>query len=457
MSNFHGEILRRWIFPYSYKLRGMDFTGTMEEALQNQRLDKDTIRALQFKKLKSLLQHAYSTVPFYKKQFNTAGIIPEDVKSFEDFSKIPSITKEQIRQNPESFLSTDPRSKAVDVSTSGATGSPLKFHLSKCAIISNLVSHYRILQWWGIELGDPHIMLWGYGYNPRKAPGFRKALQVLFTRPIEDLIMNRRTMAAFNISKNDLKKDVAILQKFKPKYIFTYPSALSFLADFIRDQGINGHNLEIQLILSFGEILYDQQTELFHNVFGCPTVNGYGASEVGAIAGSLPCGQIHTMDDFILVEVVKEHPSDEFGEIVVTLLENFASPLIRYNLQDLAVPGDGNHECPLGVGFSTLKQIIGRHHDKILLADGTYVHGTVFTSAMNKIEHVKHFQVIQKQPDLFDILVVTDSEKDLPKIEKKVKARLRKRAGIKHANVIRVPAIPAETTGKFRFVRSEVN
>jgi len=92
MSNFHGEILRRWIFPYSYKLRGMDFTGTMEEALQNQRLDKDTIRALQFKKLKSLLQHAYSTVPFYKKQFNTAGIIPEDVKSFEDFSKIPSIT-----------------------------------------------------------------------------------------------------------------------------------------------------------------------------------------------------------------------------------------------------------------------------------------------------------------------------------------------------------------------------
>jgi phenylacetate-CoA ligase len=457
MGNYHNKLLRKWIFPYSYRLRGIDFSGKMSDAIKNQKLERETIREMQFKKLQSLLEHAYSTVPFYRDIFGSHGLNPSDIKTWQDFEAVPVLSKEQIRPNPDLFLSSNPRSKAVDIGTSGSTGSPLNFHLSKSSIASDLASHYRILKWWDIEVGDPYIMFWGYGYDPRKAVNFIKGLKALFIKPVEDRILNRRTIAAFNITQSDLQKDLAVLKKFKPKYIFAYPSALSLLADYIRNQGIEGRDLEIQLVLSFGEILYDQQVELFQDVFGCPTVNGYGAAEIGAIAGSLPCGCIHTMDDNIVTEVIKENPADEFGEVVVTHLENYASPLIRYNLQDLAIPGDGTHNCPLGIGFSTLKQIIGRHHDKILLSDGTYVHGTVFTAVLRRIEHINRFQIIQKTPDEFEVLVVTDSEFDMPEVEKKVKAGLRKRAGIKNIRVIRVPEIPTEASGKFRFVRSEIN
>jgi phenylacetate-CoA ligase len=457
MGNFYGKLLREWIFPYSHKLWGIDFMGAMTEALINQQLDSEIIRDLQFKKLKTLLHHAYSTVPYYRDKFDSLGINHEDIKTWGDFEQIPLLSKEEIQGNQDRFLSSRLRSKAVDIGTSGSTGIPLKFHQDKSSIASDLASHYRILKWWGIELGDPYIMFWGYGYNPRKAIGIRKKLKALLYKPVEDRIMNRITIAASDIAESDLQKDLVVLNKFKPKYIFAYPSGLSLLAEYIQAQDIDGRSLEIKLVLSFGEILYDHQVDLFNDVFGCPTVNGYGAGEVGAIAGSLPCGHIHTMDDFIITEVVKEKPTDEFGEIVVTHLENYASPLIRYNLQDLAIPGDGKHECPLGVGFSTLKQIIGRHHDKILLSDGTFIHGNVFSAVLRRIKHVNRFQVIQKESDCFDILVVTNSEDVMSEVEKKVKAGLRRRVGIKNFRVIRVSEIPTEATGKFRFVRSEIN
>jgi len=457
MSVHYSDILRRWIFPYSFKIRKIDFINTLANGLDNQTLDHAQIRSLQFNKLKSILNHAYTTVPFYRDNFDSIGLKPADIQSRADFDNVPVISKEQIRKNPELFLSRKPRTKAVDISTSGSTGSPLKFHLSKASIASDLASHYRSLKWWGIELGDPYIMWWGSGYDPFKATTLSKALKSLFVKPVEDLIMNRRTLAAFNITPTLMDEALGVIRKFKPKYIFTYPSALRMFADYIKIKKIDGRSLGIQAVISFGEILFDWQAELFQEAFGCRTINTYGSSEVGIIGFGLPCGDIHTMDDYIFVEVIKEDPSDEFGEVVVTHLENYASPLIRYNLEDLAVPGGLDHECPLGIGFSTLNQIMGRHHDKILLSDGTYVHGTVFTAIMHRIKHVNHFQVIQKEPDRFDALVVTDSGEAMPEIEKKIKSGFRKRAGIKNTRVIRVPEIPTEATGKFRFVRSEVN
>lgn len=457
MSLQYSDILRQWIFPYSFKLRNIDFINTMKQALENQALDNAEIRSIQFNKLKSLLDHAYRTVPFYRENYDSTGLKPADIQSWADFNRVPVISKEQIRDNPEMFLSSRPRTGPVSISTSGSTGSPLKSHLSKASIASDLASHYRSLKWWGIELGDRYIMWWGYGYDPFKAPTLSKALKSLFVKPFEDRVMNRRTIPAFNISQSDLEKTIKFLKTYNPKYIFTYPSALSFFADFINKGKLDGRVLDIKAVVSFGEILFDWQVDLFQEVFGCQTVNTYGSAEVGIIGFGLPCGDIHTMDDFILTEVIKQNPSDEFGEVVVTHLENYASPLIRYNLQDLAIAGDGNHECPLGVGFSTLKQIIGRHHDRILLSDGTYIHGTVFTAVMHGIEHVKHFQVIQKEPDRFDVLVVVDSDNAMPEIERKIKTGFRKRAGIHSATVHKVQSIPTEPTGKFRFVRSELN
>jgi len=81
----------------------------MAEAKANQYLSRDALRGIQFKKLKGLLDHAYNTVPFYKNSFKQAGVSPEDIRTWDDFKNVPILTKDQIRDDPDQFLSTSPR------------------------------------------------------------------------------------------------------------------------------------------------------------------------------------------------------------------------------------------------------------------------------------------------------------------------------------------------------------
>ena len=228
------------------------------------------------------------------------------------------------------------------------------------------------------------------------------------------------------------------------------------LAQFIRERGYDGRSLGLELLVSFGEILFDWQRDEFSKVFGCPTADEYGATEVGLIAYGHPCGEMHIMDDYMIVEIIKSDPQDEFGEVVVTNLENWGSPLIRYNLQDLAYPLEESCSRPLSLGFSRLESVVGRHNDTIRLSDGRIVHSTFFTWFMKELEYMQNFQVIQKQPDSFEVLIVTDTEEEALESERFIQARMNKRLGTVDVCVKHVPVILTEASGKLRFIRSEV-
>jgi phenylacetate-CoA ligase len=166
----------------------------MAEAKTNQYLSRDALRGIQFKKLKALLDHTNNTVPFYKNSFTQAGVSPEDIRTWDDYKKVPILTKNQIRDDPDQFLSTLPRTKVSKLSTSGSTGLPLTFHLSQTSIAADLVCRYRAIKWWGVELGDRHIELWGTDYADNVYPDLKAAVEARFIKPIEDLVMNRRSL-----------------------------------------------------------------------------------------------------------------------------------------------------------------------------------------------------------------------------------------------------------------------
>jgi phenylacetate-CoA ligase len=168
------------------------------------------------------------------------------------------------------------------------------------------------------------------------------------------------------------------------------------------------------------------------------------------------------MDDFIIVEIIKSDPQDEFGEVVITQLENWGSPLIRYNLQDLAVPAGDTKTCPAGLGFGKIKRVMGRRHDLIRLSSGRIVHGQFFSNLMAFMPSVRQFQVVQKEYDLFEITVETYSGKvpndEIPIDEEKyLRTRIRQYLGPVEIKLRTVPNISGESSGKFRSVRSEVN
>jgi len=117
MSDYYSTILRNWIFPFRQKLQMRDYLRMMAEAQKNQYLSRDALRDIQFNKLTALLDHTYNTVPFYKNFFKKAGVTPEDIRTWDDFKKVPILTKNQIRDDPDSFevlIVTDTEEEALE-------------------------------------------------------------------------------------------------------------------------------------------------------------------------------------------------------------------------------------------------------------------------------------------------------------------------------------------------------
>ena len=137
------------------------------------------------------------------------------------------------------------------------------------------------------------------------------------------------------------------------------------------------------------------------------------------------------MDDYLILEVVHGSPQDQAGGVVVTHLENWASPLIRYKLFDMAVPFQEGTPCPDEITFSRLEKIIGREFDMIRLPDGEIVHGMYFDAVMGRIEGVKRYQIPQLEDGGFEFKLVLESEERQAELEAEIKARMGRRFGIR--------------------------
>ena len=182
----------------------------------------------------------------------------------------------------------------------------------------------------------------------------------------------------------------------------------------------------------------------------------YGSYEIGIAACSYPCGALHTNDDFVIMEVIKSSPEDEYGQIIATRLDNWEFPLIRFNIEDLAPQMETHHDCSLGLPFCKLDQIIGRHFDQIKLANGRIVHGTYFTGLLTKIPGIRHYQVNQRELDRFEILAVIDEDNYSIEGASIIKDRMNASFGPVEVTITPVPSIPSEASGKFRVVRSDL-
>ena len=455
MKDYYAPIVRDWIFPTARRLQKCNFTEMMAEARKNQYLSPEELRLMQMEKLGALLQHACKYVPYYRNLFKQLGIKPEDIRTWEDYQSLPILTKADVREHNDQFFSEKPRSPVKKYRTSGSTGKPLKIFTSQTAIAAEYASRYRALNHWGIDVGDRELAFYG-AERYTHVKGLKKSLDMRLIRPFKNLINNRVRLPVENISEEDLEYQWRFIQKFRPKLLHAYPSALYLFAQYISGQGHNGGLAGAKLSFVGGEILYDWQKEVLEEVFECPVAQVYASYEIGVTAHSFPCGALHTNDDFVIVEVIKSHPQDEFGQIVSTRLDNWEFPLIRYNIEDLAPPLEEHADCDLGLGFSKLDRIIGRSFDMLRLSNGRIVHGSYFSSLMQLVDGLRQFQVNQRQPDYFEILVVIDPDVFTMEQESFIKDRMRALLGPVDVTITPVESIPVEGSGKFAYIRSDV-
>jgi len=445
-SDWYTALASGLLFPLHERLKGHVTTQALKSLEETQWLSTPELASLQLQRLQKLLLHSNQHVPYYRDLFAGIEFDVTKVDSLSALARLPFLTKKIIRDNSEALKSAVPDSLAR-FNTGGSSGEPLIFYIGNERVSHDVAAKWRATRWWGVDIGDPELVLWG---SPIELGSQDRV------RMLRDKILRTSLLPAFEMSEEKLARCVAEMRRIRPTMLFGYPSAFARIAEFVAKNTIEMTDLGIKVVFVTSELLYPEQRRAIEHCFGCKVANGYGGRDAGFIAHECPEGGMHTTAEDIIVETIdsdgKATPPGEPGEIVVTHLATRGYPFIRYRTGDIGKLTD--QACPCGRGLPLLQEIQGRTTDFVISQDGNVMHGLALIYILRDIEGIEEFKIVQQTIDRTRIVLVTNDgfqSSDAEQITNEFKDRLGAGVAIE---IEYVNTIPAEKSGKFRYVVS---
>jgi phenylacetate-CoA ligase len=446
--SLYTELCARVLFPLHEHLKGHDSVAIRERLEKSQWLSAEQIEADQITRLRQFLDKIGHSVPYYRQLFQNLGFEAQKLQSLDGLRALPLLTKTDIRAGVEA-LKADGHGPLSRYNTGGSSGEPLVFYMGKGRKSHDVAAKWRATRWWGVDIGDPELVVWGSPIELGSQDRLRR---------MRDGLMRSHLLAAFEMSIDNLDRYINTIRDTRPAMLFGYPSSLSLIATHAQKKGVTMSDLGIKVAFVTSERLYDEQRDIISKVFGCPVANGYGARDAGFIAHQCPEGSLHISAEDIIVETVKPDGSaagmDEAGEIVITHLGTADFPFVRYRTGDMGVLGGAN--CACGRGLPTLREVQGRTTDFVIAKDGTVMHGLALIYSVRDLKGVAKFKIEQVSLDLTVVQLVVNPDFE-PQSEAIIVRDFQARLGrTVEVRIERVSDIPAESSGKYRYVSSRV-
>jgi phenylacetate-CoA ligase len=448
MTGLYTNLVSGLLFPLHERLKGHDSVAVRRRMEQTQWWPAARIKALQLERLRTFLTHIGSHVPYYRQLFQKLDFVPEQLASLEGLSRLPLLTKATIRQYGEQ-LRSEVADRLMRFNTGGSSGEPLIFYLGNERVSHDVAAKWRATRWWGVDIGDPEVVVWG---SPIEL-GTQDRLRVL-----RDRMLRSTLLPAFEMSPAKLDGFVAEIRARRPRMLFGYPSALAFIAKHAQAMGQPMDDLGIKVAFVTSERLYDDQRQQIETVFGCGVANGYGGRDAGFIAHACPDGGMHITAEDIIVEIVDSDGQavapGVAGEIVVTHLATRDFPFVRYRTGDVGVLDD--QSCSCGRGLPLMKEIQGRTTDFVLASDGTVMHGLALIYVIRDLPGIRAFKIVQESLQLTRVYIVPEDTLAADSV-RTIQEGFKQRLGPDVEIVVeQVAEIPAERSGKHRYVMSKV-
>lgn len=421
---------------------------------ESQWLEPTEIKTLQERRLRRLVRHAYRTVPYYRNMMDAQGIRPEEVQTLEDLRSFPLLGKDDVRKNLyfDLFASDHDKSQMLRIATSGSTGEPFVIYVERSQLEMRWASTWRATEWTGWRFGDRQARLWHQTLGMSWSQVARERIDSWF--------MRRLFIPAYDLTDENLPHFMRKLRRHKPTLVDGYAECFNFLAYYARTHEVEG--VRPRAVMSSAQALPEQVRRTIEEQFHTRVHDKYGSREFSGIA--YECEQQeghHVQAESYIVELLKDgRPArpGEVGEVVVTDLNNFCVPLIRYRVGDLATAMDAWEPCACGRGLPRIGDIQGRTQAIVVCEGGKWLPGTYFSHFFKDYDHiVRQYQVVQQQEGAFELKIVKGSQFNDHGFYEELMPALRQTVGHNmQIDVQFVDEIPLGRTGKRQGVVSRL-
>lgn len=383
---------------YNVYRQGVHFRRKLAETEERLNGSRQAIIEFQWNRARRMLKHAYETTTYYRTLFDSLGIRPEAIRHASNFPLIPTLEKSTIRGRLGDFISTAfSKNQLKRNATGGSSGAPLIFYQDSGYWNKRNLSVYYFDRWAGWNFGERQLIIWGLPANQSIANGAKEKLNSYWR--------NHWRFDGFDVTEAKMVNLYKKMGRWRPQTILAYASSLYGFAQCLHQNRLTP-DWELKGIISSAEMLHPHYRKLAEQVFQTQVFNRYGSREVGLIAMECGAGRMHINCNDVFLEIDSDDPYTHPGEIIITQLNNYGMPFIRYRIGDVGLLS--NEVCPCGNRTPILGDLLGRTTATFRSKDGRRIHGGYFTQQFYGINTVDQFQLIQESYDLCKLKLVVD-------------------------------------------------
>ena len=364
-------------------------------------LPREQIERLQRMQLVRLAEHLAAQSPHFRARLREAELKPADLGELGGLQKLPPLTRRRVQRAGEHFFCREVppgHEPLAEGKTSGSTGEPVVVKRSAISRLHYFAMTLREHFWYARDFRQPLTAIRANLKDYEEIESWGAPVSLLFPSGRSQGIPIRTPIA----------EQADLLERFKPGSLIVLPGNLAALTDEFRRRGRALPGLTH--IRSLGETLTPVVREAAREHFGARVEDNYSSQETGNIAIECPeSGLYPVMAESMLVEVVDEAgracDDGEIGRVLVTDLQNLATPLIRYEIGDYAEVGP---PCPCGRGLPTLRRIVGRERNLIAKPDGSRHWPMVGFARFREVAPVLQYQLIQESLLMIEVRLVCE-------------------------------------------------
>lgn len=418
-------------------------------------MSRKDMEAVQLDRLKAIVENVYQKVPFYKKSFDKAGVKPGDIKSLSDLSKLPFITKIDLRESYPFGMFAVPMKDVVRIhSSSGTTGKPVVAGYTRNDINTWAELMARTLAC--VSATENDIIQNAYGYG-------------LFTGGLGVHYGGEKLGATvIPASGGNTKRQIMMLQDFQSTILTSTPSYVPYIAEVASELGVDIRKLPLRVGVLGAEPWSDSMRREIEVKLNIDALDIYGLTEVIGPGVSSECMEkdgLHIFEDHFLAEIIDPKtgeplPYGETGELVFTSLTKEAFPIIRFRTKDIT---SLNPEmCKCGRALVRMKRVSGRSDDMLIIRGVNVFPSQIESVLMNIDEAEPHYEIVVDKIGSLDTLelrvevseeIFSDEVRKLEAIQKKIQNEIESVLAISIKVTLVEPKTIARSEGKAKRVK----